>query len=104
MNDTKEHARNSRILVVDDSPADLQLLVKVLREKGYLVHAAPSGQLALQFVESYVPDLILLDLHMPDMDGYEVCERLKANESTREVAIIFVSGADQVLDKVKAFS
>jgi diguanylate cyclase (GGDEF)-like protein/PAS domain S-box-containing protein len=93
-----------RILVVDDTPANLRLLMDMLGEHGYLVHPASGGEPALRFVQSNLPDLILLDIMMPGMDGFQVCERLKANMQTRDVPVIFLSAADQVLDKVRAFA
>jgi len=93
-----------RILVVEDNPSDLQYLLKVLQERGYTVHPASDARLALRFVETTVPDLVLLDSMLPGMGGYAICQALKANPRVRDVPVIFVSGADQVLDKVKAFS
>src|SRR5581483_556596 len=100
----EKHRREGRILIVDDTPANLHLLLNILSREGYVVHPATEGELALRFVESTLPDLVLLDIVMPGMDGYQVCERLKADERTRDIPIIFISSADQVLDKVKAFS
>src|SRR5438105_2012616 len=94
----------SQILVVDDSPGDLGLMRQILRDGGYSVHSTLQAEKALAFVEAQKPDLILLDLHMAGMDGYEFCERLRNQEFTRDIPIIIVSGANQVLDKVKAFS
>lgn len=91
------------ILVVDDTPAQLHLLIKILSEQGYKVRPVPSGQLALNAIESTLPDLILLDILMPQMDGYEVCSKLKASSRTQDVPIIFISALDEVFDKVKAF-
>jgi two-component system NtrC family sensor kinase len=104
-----EEQRNSNpyrgnILVIDDTPANLRLLVNLLSRKGYKVRALPSGKLALAGIHAAPPDLILLDIMMPDMDGYEVCERLKSDEKTREIPVIFISAMHEVLDKVKAFS
>ncbi|WP_420473484.1 EAL domain-containing protein [Noviherbaspirillum sp. ST9] len=93
-----------RILIVDDSPANLRLLMNMLGEHGYLVHPATNGELALQFVQTTLPDLILLDVFMPGMDGYELCRRLKADARTRDIPVIFLSSADQELNKLKAFS
>ena len=92
-----------RILVVDDTTANLQLLTKILTEQGYTVYPASDGVLALRFVESTLPDLILLDIKMPGMDGYEVCRRLKADERTRSLPIIFISALENECDKVKGF-
>jgi signal transduction histidine kinase len=95
---------DARILVVEDNPAELQLLLKILHGQGYEVFPTTSGESTLKSVSSVAPDLILLNIQMPGLDGYSVCEQLKANENTRNIPIIFVSGRDQVLDKVRAFS
>jgi PAS domain S-box-containing protein len=92
------------ILAVDDIPDNLRLLSSILAERGYKVSKAISGQMALKSVQRWLPDLILLDINMPDMDGYEVCRQLKASEGTREVPVIFISALDEVWDKVKAFA
>jgi signal transduction histidine kinase len=92
------------ILVVDDTPANLRLLTSLLKENGYEVRPASNGHLALRTVESTLPDLILLDIMMPDLNGYEVCQRLKASERSRDVPIIFISAINETMDKVKAFS
>ena len=91
------------ILIVDDTPANLQVLSNVLKEHGHKVRAVPNGLLALRAVESRQPDLILLDINMPEMDGYEVCRRLKADPATAAIPIIFISALNETLDKVKAF-
>lgn len=93
-----------RILLVDDKPENLRLLIKVLPSHLYIVHPATSGEVALKFVQTILPDLILLDVMMPEMDGYEVCRRLKSDERTRHIPIIFHSAADRVADKAKAFA
>jgi len=92
------------ILIVDDTPDNLRLLGGMLTERGYKVRAAPSGARALATVQKELPDLILLDIMMPKMDGYEVCRRLKEDEYTRNVPVIFISALDQVFDKLTAFS
>jgi len=93
----------SNILIVDDTPANLQLLTSMLVEQGYQIFSAISGKVALNVVQKSLPDLILLDINMPGMNGYEVCEQLKANEKTRDIPVIFVSALSETLDKVKAF-
>lgn len=92
-----------KILVVDDQPSNLRFLSNVLTEQGYQVQRAISGQLALNAALSSPPDLILLDIMMPDMDGYEVCKQLKSIEQTRAIPVIFLSILDEVYDKIKAF-
>jgi len=92
------------ILIVDDTPANLRLLHKILSKQGYKVRMAPSGHLALKSAQAIPPDLILLDIMMPNMDGYEVCEQLKADPRTRDIPVIFISALDQTEDKVKALT
>jgi adenylate cyclase len=103
MSDRPEQIKGD-ILVVDDTPDNLRLLASMLTEQGYKVRKAISGQLALMAAQSAPPDLILLDINMPDMDGYEVCERLKRDVQTLDIPVIFISALDDVLDKVKAFN
>ncbi len=91
------------ILVVDDTPDNVRLLSAILTEQGYQVRKALNGQRALATVQEYPPDLILLDVMMPEMTGYEVCEKLKSSPKTRSIPVIFLSALDDVSDKVKAF-
>jgi putative two-component system response regulator len=91
------------ILVVDDVPANLTLITGMLKEKGHRVRPVLSGKLALKAVEHEPPDLILLDITMPEMDGFEVCRRLKQDKRFRDIPIIFISALTETLDKVKAF-
>ena len=91
------------LLIVDDKPANLRLLAAMLVEQGYKVRSAINGPLALQAARAAHPDMILLDINMPEMSGFEVCERLKADEQTRDIPIIFVSALDETADKVRAF-
>lgn len=93
----------NRILVVDDSHKTLSLLKEVLTDDGYEVRTASSGKEALKAVAGEVPELILLDIKMPDMDGYEVCRRLKSEKNYRNVPVIFISGLYDATDKVKGF-
>ncbi len=104
MNKHQLDSNDASILVVDDTPANLRLLVNLLVEQGYDVRPALNGHRALLSATAKPPDLILLDIMMPDIDGYEVCRLLKADERTCDIPIIFISALDQVLDKVKAFS
>lgn len=92
------------VLIVDDTLANLQLLTSLLKEEGYKVRPASSGAMALQAIEKKSPDLILLDIKMPDMDGYEVCQKLKSNPHTETIPIIFISALSDVNDKIRAFS
>lgn len=92
------------ILLVDDTPDNLRLLSTLLGDQGYKTRKVPNGALALKVAQSAPPDLILLDVTMPDMDGYEVCQHLKADLKTANIPIIFISALDDVFDKVKAFA
>lgn len=94
----------STIMVVDDTPANLRLLEKMLQSDGYRVLVFPSGQLALDAASRKSPDLILLDINMPIMDGFEVCKRLKTNPRLQEIPVIFLSALTDTINKVKAFS
>ena len=91
------------ILIVDDMPDNLRLLSRMLINHGYKVRGVTNSKMALTAIQTIPPDLILLDIRMPEMDGYQVCECLKANEKTREIPVIFLSALDEVIDKVKAF-
>ncbi|MBW4615388.1 MAG: hybrid sensor histidine kinase/response regulator [Desmonostoc vinosum HA7617-LM4] len=91
------------ILVVDDTPDNLRLLSAMLTAQGFEVRKALNGKMALTACQIVLPDVILLDINMPGMDGYEVCQQLKADEKTFEIPVIFISALDDVLDKVKAF-
>jgi signal transduction histidine kinase len=91
------------ILIVDDTPDNIRFLSSMLMEQGYNVRKALSGRMALTAAQTLPPDLILLDINMPGMNGYEVCQQLKEYEQTRSVPVIFLSALDDVLDKVKAF-
>jgi PleD family two-component response regulator len=92
------------LLLVDDTPNNLRLLSAMLTEQGYEVRRVVNGQMALKTARANPPDLILLDIKMPDMNGYEVCQRLKMDPDTQEIPVIFISALDEVLDKVKAFA
>ena len=92
------------ILIVDDTLANLRLLSNLLKEKGYKTRGVTNGNMALTAIHSAPPDLILLDIKMPEMDGYEVCKRLKENDHTKNIPVIFISAMDEVADKLKAFS
>src|SRR5881275_119124 len=87
------------ILVVDDTAANLQVLAGMLKDRGYKVRPVPSGKLALLAAKREPPDLILLDINMPEMNGYEVCEQLKADELLAGIPVIFISALTDQLDK-----
>lgn len=94
----------AEILLVDDQPDTLRLLSIMLNSQGYRVHRVASGSAAIKAVQQQIPDLILLDIRMAGMDGYEVCQRLKAHEATQDIPVIFLSALNDTLDKVKAFN
>ncbi|HLO50731.1 MAG TPA: response regulator [Kamptonema sp.] len=96
-------SKNADILIVDDTPDNIRFLSSLLVEQGYSVRKALNGKMALTAVKAVLPDLILLDINMPGMNGYEVCEHLKQDINTSSVPVIFLSALDGVVDKVKAF-
>ncbi len=98
-----ENSNIESILLVDDKPANLKVLSQMLKGKNYKVKKAIDGETAILAAQSSPPDLILLDIMMPDMDGYEVCSILKSNPKTENIPIIFISALNDVFDKVKAF-
>ncbi|MEG4807168.1 response regulator [Microcoleus sp. F8-D3] len=104
MTSTSPKTNRANILVVDDTPENLRLLAGILSEKGYQVRPVPNGKLALSAAQKIPPDLVLLDIMMPEMDGYQVCQQLKASEITKDIPVIFISAINDVLDKVKAFA
>ncbi|MEM8638151.1 MAG: diguanylate cyclase [Cyanobacteria bacterium P01_G01_bin.54] len=97
------HPLSGNILIVDDLPDNLRVLSEILEGQTYKVRKAINGKTAIRSAQSTPPDLILLDIKMPEMDGYEVCRDLKADVRTQEIPIIFISALDDVLDKVRAF-
>jgi signal transduction histidine kinase len=92
------------ILVVDDTPANLQMLADMLKRRGYRARPVPNGRLALQAAKADPPDLILLDVNMPVMDGYEVCGELKKDPALAAIPVIFISAYGETVDKIRAFS
>jgi diguanylate cyclase len=94
----------ANILAVDDMSHNLDLLSRMLSKQGYKVRTASNGRMALASAQMYPPDLILLDIRMPDMDGYEVCSRLKDDPDLATIPVIFISASDHVAGKVEAFS
>jgi adenylate cyclase len=94
---------NSRILVVDDTPANVQMLSATLKEKGYQISVAVNGKQALEVLSRIRPDLILLDVMMPELDGFETCRRIKASTAWREIPVIFLTARAEVADIVKGF-
>jgi len=103
MEPTAAPAQASNILIVDDQPANLQVLSEILKARGHRVRPTPSGKLALAAAEHQPPDLILLDIMMPAMDGYEVCGRLKGHAALSQIPVIFISALDDTKDKIRGF-
>ena len=91
------------ILIIDDTLHNLHLLREMLKDQGYRTRGVRDGASALRAARANPPDLILLDIRMPGLTGYQVCEKLKADAHTREIPVIFISAADEVLDKIQAF-
>ncbi len=103
MNEHQPTGVKGNILIVDDTPNNLRLLSSMLTKQGYEVRSAISGSVALMAIRTVPLDLILLDINMPKMNGYEVCQQLKADEQTRDIPVIFLSALGEPLDKVQAF-
>ena len=99
----RNHKPKADILAIDDTPENLALLSQMLTDKGYKVRSVTKGSTAIRGAKAAPPDLILLDVKMPEMNGYEVCQHLKADDRTRDIPIIFISALGDVFDKVKAF-
>ena len=104
MNNQPPETPLGNILVVDDTPENLRLLSTMLTHRGYSPRCVINGQMALRACNSNPPDLILLDIMMPEMNGYEVCQHLKSEPKTRDIPVIFISAKDEVFDKVNAFA
>jgi len=94
---------SSRILVVDDTPANIQALAAILKERGYQISVATNGRQALDVLARVQPDLILLDVMMPEMDGFETCQRLKTSELWRQIPVIFLTAKTETADLVRGF-
>src|SRR5580693_5752880 len=99
-----EPLKGAKILIVDDTPANLDLLAGVLEPHGCTILAAPSGDVALRIAARADPDLVLLDILMPDPDGYETCRRLKSDPATRNVSVLFISAKDESQSLVDGFA
>src|SRR5256886_16380704 len=93
----------SRILIIDDAPANIQTLSTILKERGYDINIATDGRQGLELLERIRPDLILLDIMMPEMDGFETCRRIKASATWREIPIVFLTAKTDTGDIVRAF-
>ena len=99
----EDHSPGPQILIVDDTPANLDLLTQLLEAQGYQVLAAPGGEVALRVAQRALPDLVLLDVLMPELDGYQTCRQLKESEATRSIPVIFISARDEIEGLVDAF-
>lgn len=104
MNKTHDKTYSPNILIVDDTPDNLRVLFDMLKLRGYSPRPVPNGRLALQAMKIEQPDLILLDITMPELNGFEVCEIIKADEKLKDIPVIFISALVEPFDKVKAFS
>ncbi|MBC8283556.1 MAG: diguanylate cyclase [Nitrospinae bacterium] len=91
------------VLIVDDTPANIDILARFLKQHGLNISIAPNGEIALKIIEKNKPDLILLDVMMPGIDGYQLCEKLKSNDQTKTIPIIFITAKSEVEDLVKGF-
>lgn len=101
---TKEQSTPKiEILVVDDNPNNLGLLASMLQDEGYEVRAALNGAIAISAMDDHLPDVVLLDINMPGVNGFDVCLSMKANARTRDIPVIFISALDAIGDKVAAF-
>lgn len=98
------HSEEPRVVIVDDTPENLELLQSFLEGLGFRVFALPNGEMALKAIARSRPDIVLLDIVMPGMNGYEVCRRLKADPATAEIPVIFLSALAEPRDKIQAFA
>ncbi|MEQ8171469.1 MAG: hybrid sensor histidine kinase/response regulator [Candidatus Eremiobacterota bacterium] len=104
MNNNKEKQEIPLVLIVDDVPKNIQLLGNILNNEGYDIIIAENGKEALERISDVLPDIILLDIMMPEMDGYETCKRLKENDRTRDIPVIFLTAKTEMEDIVKGFN
>ena len=104
MDNYEVHLKGKTILIVDDMPDYVNLLSVILVNSGYNVSTATDGSNALAAIQSVKPNLILLDVRMPGMDGYQTCHQLKQNQETQHIPVIFISALDEMFDKMTAFS
>ena len=99
----KKQTKNQSILIADDNPKNLMLLSEALSTLGYDIRVAIDGRAVIESAQAQCPDLILMDIHMPEMDGYEACKIIKSDIRTAEIPIIFISALNEEFNKVKAF-
>jgi len=95
--------KDAKVLVVDDMPANLDVIYKSLRTEGYQVLVATDGETGLKVAAQEKPDLILLDVMLPDLNGFEVCERLKAEPDLQDIPVVFITGQYEMLDVARAY-
>ena len=100
---TNEQTIKAQIMVVDDVSGNLRLMEHILRSYGYNVRSFMRGESAIASAEKNPPDLFLVDVMMPEMNGYELCKRLKADANLAPIPVIFLSGLNEAIDKVRAF-
>ena len=103
-NDLLRDVYKAEIMIVDDTIENLTLLNELFKSEGFRVRSSNSGELALLSIAKKAPDLILLDIKMPQLDGFEVCKRLKADEKTKNIPIIFITALDETQDRIEAFN
>ncbi len=104
LNTANDQPSSSSVLIVDDVMKNVQLLFSILADEGFDIHFATSGHAVLEHLKERQVDIILLDIMMPEMDGFEVCRRLKENPATRDIPVIFLTAKNEVEDKVRGFS
>ena len=103
MNNMNSKQSSCDILIIDDDDINIQYISYILKRQGYFVTASNDGKLILQIIEEKKPELILLDIMMPELDGFEICEILKSNENTRNIPIIFITALNSINDKIRGF-
>ncbi len=99
----EENPEKTVVLIIDDSPTNLRILLKYLKTSGFDVIIAESGEKGLSELEKFLPDIILMDVMMPGIDGFETCKRLKEKEESRDIPVIFMTSLSEVSDKIKGF-
>jgi signal transduction histidine kinase len=104
MHPTPDFIPDGQILIVDDTPANIDVLDQILEEEGYKISVAATGEAALKLAPKIIPDLILLDIMMPGIDGFETCQQLKADPTTRDIPILFLTAKNEGADIARGFS
>ena len=103
INFDKEKFSGMKVLMVDDTPSNLDILGHILKHVGLNVSVAPNGTIALKIINEDKPDLVLLDIMMPDISGYDVCRKLKKNDDTKDIPVIFITAMAQTEDLIEGF-